>query len=1368
MDSSPSRWNQGGTKMRRRAAPLNFIKFNYELLNDCFVAHICLKIIAMELLCYYFKRGKNKFLYVRWYIYAVRYVLSRPDDRSSQKTEALLHVLPPRCPINEAQNELEFDACKSYRGIFDANSQDVLLDGHVSPELVSTHSVKRHSLENICPHSNSFCFPSTLTGFLLNGVDAETEATDDPSGARSEDFSSKSTQVERNLSWSSEHGIFRLFDGRVISCSSFRLDNIHEFPSTNINTKNGHETHSSKSGENAETVESGFSDGFSTPPVEIKPFLLDWGQKNVYCPSLAFLTVKNVDTDSVLSIYGPYSSNSQFYPCNFSDILLAPGEIASICFVFYPTKLGLSSAQLLLQTSFGGFLIGAKGFAIESPYLIKPLIGLDVSSSGRSRKNLSLFNPFNVVEIVAWISISSGNESHSSKAICTIHSLEDSTEYSMLSAKEWLDFESAEGFLPQIAIRPHKNWEVGPLETETIIELDISDHLEGKIVGAFCFQLVRSSGNEIETVMVPLEAELSPNSASDTALVSVSLEALVPCDNSGSVVVSLSVRNDALSVLSVIKIRQVGESAENFQVKSIEGLLLFPRSVTQVAIISYAHPDTFAVTMNCKLLVEINDTRSSLIEIPCVDVISVYSGRKLDSTVGYAQVINNVDYIRGREKSFSSSMQSPSEIKAVDTREADELVLKNWKSQATSNFMSVLEDNEVLFSTVHVGNHCSQWISIKNPSQEPIAVQLILNSGQVIDKCRKTEMHLQPSSSSILAGNKSIAPYGFSIAKDALTEALILPYGSAIFGPILFRPSNSCEWRSSALIRNNLSGVEWLSLRGFGGSFSLVLLEGSNPVQSVEFKLNSPSLLNFSSREILYSMDGKSPFCPHHLIKEVHAKNTGDFPLEVVRVEVSGSECGLDGFLVRNCKGFSLPPGESIMLQISYQSDFSAATIQRDLELALTTGIIVIPMKASLPIYLLNFCKRSIFWMRLKKATAVILFAASLLFLLFCFLFPRVTLYDFESEKNSSTAVNSLSMHLNGKNSGAPEQEHVNSSGNQKQKNSLMDNLLSNSDAQDGTDSRNLRVSIIGKEKGRKRRKKKNSCTGVPKLFDFSSSQSSNSTPSSPLSPASSITLSPDIEISSAAKSSSSDTSSKAGFVDNKVSCLSAQEKSIITRKFAGKAVLLPSATFPSACRTTPYSPCLASTSRIAPHARAPGTKLHNQENGDLGEKLGFEEKFTYDIWGDHLFGLNLSCHSKQGTNLSIENNSESFFVRDPQTLMANSQLKYASPQLEGTRGNKWGSRVCAVPKCLSLNFSKRPAGNTVQQFDKSEETQLSIGVSYPVVENGVNRNRRAQAEFKIPMYYPLEMAKRNNIQNLYHHALRIIFCIFPTPITKS
>ncbi|KAL0396685.1 UNVERIFIED_CONTAM: U3 small nucleolar ribonucleoprotein IMP4 [Sesamum calycinum] len=261
----------------------------------------------------------------------------------------------------------------------------------------------------------------------------------------------------------------------------------------------------------------------------------------------------------------------------------------------------------------------------------------------------------------------------------------------------------------------------------------------------------------------------------------------------------------------------------------------------------------------------------------------------------------------------------------------------------------------------------------------------------------------------------------------------------------------------------------------------------------------------------------------------------------------------------------------------------------------------------------------------------------------------------------------------------APDQGHTNPSGHQKlPETRLVSPMLSNtsplekSDAQDASDSRNLRVRI-GKEKGRRRRKKKSSGMAIPGLFEVSSSQSSNSTPSSPLSPAASITpkpqVSPDtdhpgettIPFSRDDKQECSRSSSKVNLLDNKISSrfvnnwrFSDQEKSraILTRKLAGRAVLLPSATFPSAGTAT-HSPSVSSTSTISPLARAPGTNLHRRKADELTK-----EKFTYDIWGNHLFALPIAHQSKQSYSTSpgvFKNDSESFFVRDPQTLMKSS-----------------------------------------------------------------------------------------------------------------
>ncbi|XP_057487911.1 uncharacterized protein LOC130773959 isoform X1 [Actinidia eriantha] len=1277
------------------------------------------------------------------------------------------------CSINGMRSLVEFDARESFRDNHNTGFQDAYGDD-VSSGHLTKNRFAHISGESICSSSNLFCFPSTLPG-LSEERSPESTILEASAGQSDATLPVGSTQARNNLSWSSNYGMFALLSGWAVSCSLNYQEGIHDFPF--LQTSSGNQNYVSSYGgplhdrtspgsnlnENSEMIKSGFLDGSLSPYIEISPPLLDWGQNYLYFPSFAFLTVANTHSDSILYLYEPFSTNKQFYPCNFSEVLLRPGEVASICFVFLPSWLGVSSAHLILQTSSGGFLIHAKGFAVESPYRIRPLVGLDISSSGRWRKNLSVFNPFDetlyVEEVTAWISVSLGNTSHLTEAICRVENHQGSDELSVMNIQEWLDVGKVQDGSPLMAMRPHRNWDIGPGSTETIIEIDFSNYSGGKIVGAFCMQLVRPSKDKSDVIMVPLEAELVEESANLTDSVSLSLGTLVPCGASETVV-AISLRNGAPHVLNVVKISLIGEGTQLFQIKYVEGLLLFPGTITQVAVVSYIplpiglHDSPSEIpnlNLNCKLIILTNDSSSPQLEAICEDIVSICS--KIDPK--YKQQAGNAECANARTGSSSSSMQSPSHVEAMEAAEPDELVLGNWRSQGTANGMSVLDDYEVLFSMVQVGTYNSKWITVKNPSQLPVVMQLILNSGEIIDECRKPDGLLQPSSSIGLVLGAYTAPirHGFSIVEGALTEAFVHPHGTASLGPILFHPSNRCGWRSSALIRNNLSGVEWLSLQGFGGSFSLVLSEGPNPLQSLEFKLNLPSHLNVSSPDIFYHMDETTSICYQPLSKELYAKNTGDLPLEVRRIEVSGAECGLDGFLVHTCKGFVLEPGESTMLLVSYQPDFSAAMVQRDLELALVTGIRVIPMKAVLPLHMLNLCKKSMFWMRVKKFSLVILAAFVMFLILFCILPQLMALGSRDNFLKNGKSTNptvkligkSSRAHRNQKNSSklsvssktnglsrsigaeetlpqsvnrcpdgqgvASEQgmagQYVNATvGNQRQTNSLLNTqkdmglescalpescIVENSNLQEAAKDGKLTVRI-GKEKGRRRKKKRGLVTGLTGIFEVSSSQSGNSTPSSPLSPVTLFTpkrswpvisdACPSVEVGNQSphlaeqqcqKSSGTIPASKAKTLESEVSMKYSndsrvslvQEKPYASIKVAGKPVLLPSATFPGTSKPvfnlTGSSPCTASPSSVTSHARAPGSNLYNQKTVKTEAKTGIADQFEYDIWGDHLSRLHLMGKAREVSSMTssvTESHSNSFFVSGPQALVTKSPPK--------------------------------------------------------------------------------------------------------------
>lgn len=303
----------------------------------------------------------------------------------------------------------------------------------------------------------------------------------------------------------------------------------------------------------------------------------------------------------------------------------------------------------------------------------------------------------------------------------------------------------------------------------------------------------------------------------------------------------------------------------------------------------------------------------------------------------------------------------------LEARAIDELMIDNWRSHATMEGVSVLEHQELIFPTVQAGERLSRWIMVRNPTLKPVLIQLMLNSAVLVDRCQTDDF---PSEQPPLTG------YGFVVAEGAVVEALIHPLGTAELGPVDFYSLGQCRWRSSALVRSNLSGVEWVLLRAAAGPPPLILFEGSEPVDELEFDLNLPPPdLNFSS-----SSSGPPPFsdaaesssrsssCSRLFSKEIYAKNVGESAVEVVEMGVSGDGFEFEGFRVEGFLGFVLEPGESTRLLIYFRPDFSssaaAAVVRGYLRLVMAGGVVEVPLKAALPLAMLRLCGKPAAWWR--------------------------------------------------------------------------------------------------------------------------------------------------------------------------------------------------------------------------------------------------------------------------------------------------------------------------------------------------------------------------------------------------------------------
>lgn len=1190
-----------------------------------------------------------------------------------------------KCPLNEVHKLVDPDACSPHKGNY--NGFQNTFASYFGVDATSGHqlAVPITSSEDVCISCEVAPFPSAFSGFHPEAKCSRTRNLDidgsDGSGASS---STQLTRQDGNDSCSSDNRRFNLPDGGTVTCSLDYRELNHDLSASSVNSVDQTVLSSCKShllyqqasfSSNTIEIEKHQSLDSSSPRVNISPSKLDWEKNYLYHPSVASLRLKNTCNETVLKVYVPFSTDTQFYPFNFSEVVLGPGEVTSISFVFLPKLLGSSSAELVVQTSFGGFLVEAKGFSVESPHRLRPLVGLDVSSGGWLSRNLSLWNPFDetihLEEVTTWVSEFQSSSPFLAEAICSKHNPEDLNEHSFSNTSKVPTVKG--GKFDTVAIRPLSNWVIGPHRTESILQMAFSPNSEGRVLGAICIQLLRPKKGEKDTLVIPFEGALNQTAAwKETAsLLSVSMEAVGHCDTNETTI-SVSVRNSALRLLKIVGISEVSDSQKLLQIKFSGELLLFPGTITLVALVTYESYDSFLqmadVRESCMLQISTNDTIRPSFEIPCQEIFGTCFRKQQESPTP-----QTVDFNNRRTGYLASSKKTAVSIKAFGGAEADEYMLQSWRDQSTMSGFNVLDDHELLFPMVPIGGHNAKLITVKNPTQQPVIVQLMLNLGEITKNCKDHHGHLHPPSSDNYLHDDSTIPtrYGFSIVESTVTEAYLHPYETASLGPVFFHPSTRCEWKSSVLIRNNLSGVEWLTLRGFGGSHSIVLLDGSELVHRLDFNFNLPSPLNISPPDIASNIQDTTSFCQNSLSKKLLAVNSGDFPIKVQSIHVSGSECSLDGFVVHNCRSISLEPGESVELDISFQTDFSVPVVEKDLELMLATGILVVPLKASLPPQMFNFCRKSIFWARMKKSCVFIILAAILTSLLFWLLMPQMMspclmdyLIDGEKssihlpkprDKSSTLPSNqgdeksfSATKH-GGKTENTPSPDLI------KETNfppilHLEPDLAKNAGKLEESQPNSLSVRTR-KDRRRRQKKRKGNASGLMSLIEVSSSQSGNSTPSSPLSPVNTSSFSSK-ETCSPSPGNTEESYEKG---EESQPDVKANPREIGNQmKTGNRPTLLPSATFPGPGRSiSVLTPGPSSRLGVSPDARAPGPKAQKAV-----QEAKVEDRFTYDIWGNHFSGLHLMNGVNDQTAMDSSANiggSDSFFLKGPQqTLFSN------------------------------------------------------------------------------------------------------------------
>lgn len=184
---------------------------------------------------------------------------------------------------------------------------------------------------------------------------------------------------------------------------------------------------------------------------------------------------------------------------------------------------------------------------------------------------------------------------------------------------------------------------------------------------------------------------------------------------------------------------------------------------------------------------------------------------------------------------------------------------------------------------------------------------------------------------------------------------------------VTFSPTSDMKYRSLLVIKNNVTGLELVSLSGQGQSAKFLLANrkpGSN--QPLLFDISEQHLKNCEGSGSNGGGVGGWHSRFQYLVPSVTvkrtftARNRGQFPITITGFDINHSPCEGFGFRVLQCHPITLLPNQSHSLEVAFTPDFTQTRVHRTLRLHSTVGGQDTPLNftlmATLPTHMLVLC----------------------------------------------------------------------------------------------------------------------------------------------------------------------------------------------------------------------------------------------------------------------------------------------------------------------------------------------------------------------------------------------------------------------------
>ena len=157
----------------------------------------------------------------------------------------------------------------------------------------------------------------------------------------------------------------------------------------------------------------------------------------------------------------------------------------------------------------------------------------------------------------------------------------------------------------------------------------------------------------------------------------------------------------------------------------------------------------------------------------------------------------------------------------------------------------------------------------------------------------------------------------------------IKPHARTKIGPIIYNPTNFTNNGATLFLKNNLTILYPLKLKGTGGSGVINFYSFEKQPNSGFYKEQLFERLHINLNSTIY--DDASIFDDGVVTKTIKVKNTGNLALKVKNISIENFGCEAYGIKLNPCVGFNLEPEQYVKLNITIKPDFNFYFIEKNI-----------------------------------------------------------------------------------------------------------------------------------------------------------------------------------------------------------------------------------------------------------------------------------------------------------------------------------------------------------------------------------------------------------------------------------------------------